>query len=184
MNSYPKNVYDDIELAATAMDLDELDYNENQSNGKYQNKLPEYVAIEPSNNPNVTNIRVTVGIDKDLEMILKMDPSIIDLNDIPMTSAADTHLMGLPPLIGGCVKTYLNNAFAFQCVIRGHTLPVFFCKRNRPTLALSEFCFQNPKNYFICIPIHISLCEYVFEVLGLKSDILQNLRFCLGPQCF
>lgn len=45
-----------------------------------------------------TNIRVTVGIDKDLEMILEMDPSIVDFDD---TEAIAPRIVGLPPLSGG-----------------------------------------------------------------------------------
>ncbi|XP_017110490.2 uncharacterized protein LOC108134617 isoform X1 [Drosophila elegans] len=48
-----------------------------------------------------TNIRVTVGIDKDLEMILEMDPSIVDLGDISIAETAEPRIVGLPPLSGG-----------------------------------------------------------------------------------
>nr|XP_017022585.2 microphthalmia-associated transcription factor isoform X1 [Drosophila kikkawai] len=44
------------------------------------------------------NIRVTVGIDKDLEMILEMDPSIVDFDD---TQVIEPRIVGLPPLSGG-----------------------------------------------------------------------------------
>ncbi|KAH8255071.1 hypothetical protein KR038_004197 [Drosophila bunnanda] len=44
------------------------------------------------------NIRITVGIDKDLEMILEMDPSIVDFDD---TEAIEPRIVGLPPLSGG-----------------------------------------------------------------------------------
>ncbi|KAH8236297.1 hypothetical protein KR032_000895 [Drosophila birchii] len=44
------------------------------------------------------NIRITVGIDKDLEMILEMDPSIVDFEE---TEAIEPRLVGLPPLSGG-----------------------------------------------------------------------------------
>ncbi|KAH8283230.1 hypothetical protein KR054_003405 [Drosophila jambulina] len=43
------------------------------------------------------NIRVTVGIDKDLEMILEMDPSIVDFDN----TAIEPRIVGLPPLSGG-----------------------------------------------------------------------------------
>ncbi|ALC48077.1 Mitf [Drosophila busckii] len=46
-----------------------------------------------------TNIRVTVGIDKDLEMILEMDPSIVDLGNVE--NITETRIVGLPPLTGG-----------------------------------------------------------------------------------
>ncbi|KRK05015.1 uncharacterized protein Dyak_GE14571, isoform E [Drosophila yakuba] len=49
----------------------------------------------------MTNIRVTVGIDKDLEMILEMDPSIVDLGDISIAETAEPRIVGLPPLSGG-----------------------------------------------------------------------------------
>ncbi|XP_055921998.1 putative uncharacterized protein DDB_G0277255 isoform X2 [Eupeodes corollae] len=51
------------------------------------------------NNQQLTNIRVTVGIDKDLEMILEMDPSIVDLGDVPVIE--EPRIIGLPPLTGG-----------------------------------------------------------------------------------
>ncbi|XP_017489039.1 PREDICTED: uncharacterized protein LOC108377289 isoform X1 [Rhagoletis zephyria] len=47
------------------------------------------------------NIRVTVGIDKDLEMILEMDPSIVDLGDIAVTEPVEPRVVGLPPSTGG-----------------------------------------------------------------------------------
>ncbi|XP_034481341.1 putative uncharacterized protein DDB_G0279653 isoform X2 [Drosophila innubila] len=54
------------------------------------------------NSNSSTNIRVTVGIDKDLEMILEMDPSIVDLGDIAVRETTDyTRVVGLPPLTGG-----------------------------------------------------------------------------------
>ncbi|XP_043657332.1 microphthalmia-associated transcription factor isoform X1 [Drosophila teissieri] len=49
----------------------------------------------------MTNIRVTVGIDKDLEMILEMDPSIVDLGDISIAETTEPRIVGLPPLSGG-----------------------------------------------------------------------------------
>lgn len=54
-----------------------------------------------TNTSSTTNIRVTVGIDKDLEMILEMDPSIVDLGDIAVRETTDTRVVGLPPLTGG-----------------------------------------------------------------------------------
>ncbi|XP_016971375.1 uncharacterized protein LOC108038990 isoform X2 [Drosophila rhopaloa] len=48
-----------------------------------------------------TNIRVTVGIDKDLEMILEMDPSIVDLGEIGIAETREPRIVGLPPLSGG-----------------------------------------------------------------------------------
>lgn len=47
------------------------------------------------------SIRVTVGIDKDLEMILEMDPSIVDLGDITLADTTEPRIVGLPPLSGG-----------------------------------------------------------------------------------
>ncbi|XP_053955211.1 LIM domain-containing protein A isoform X1 [Anastrepha ludens] len=47
------------------------------------------------------NIRVTVGIDKDLEMILEMDPSIVDLGDVAVTEPVEPRVIGLPPSTGG-----------------------------------------------------------------------------------
>lgn len=79
----------DIEVGvepSTLMELDELDDKRPSSNQK------------PIS---TTNIRVTVGIDKDLEMILEMDPSIVDLGDITVSETRESRVMGLPPVTGG-----------------------------------------------------------------------------------
>lgn len=64
-------------------------------------------------NFNFSNIKVTVGIDEDLQMILEMDPSIVDLgvDVIGCTPAVITQspcitpkTFGLPPITGGYVK--------------------------------------------------------------------------------
>lgn len=52
-------------------------------------------------NSNSANIRVNVGIDKDLEMILEMDPSIVDLGDISAGETTEPRIVGLPPFAGG-----------------------------------------------------------------------------------
>lgn len=59
-------------------------------------------------NFNLSNIKVTVGIDEDLQMILEMDPSIVDLgvDIIGCTPAAISPChtpksFGLPPILGG-----------------------------------------------------------------------------------
>lgn len=46
----------------------------------------------------MTNIKVTVGIDEDLKMILEMDPSIMDLGD---GNIDQPMVLGLPPITGG-----------------------------------------------------------------------------------
>lgn len=70
----------------------------------------------PSSSPNKiattsinrTNFRFTVGIDDDLQMILEMDPAIVDLGGgsaymLP-TAAAAPRTLGLPPISGGYVR--------------------------------------------------------------------------------
>lgn len=48
--------------------------------------------------PPMTSIKVTVGIDEDLKMILEMDPSIVDLGG---TTVEEPKICGLPPITGG-----------------------------------------------------------------------------------
>lgn len=48
--------------------------------------------------PAMTSIKVTVGIDEDLKMILEMDPSIVDLGG---TTVEEPKIIGLPPITGG-----------------------------------------------------------------------------------
>ncbi|XP_064537738.1 microphthalmia-associated transcription factor isoform X2 [Drosophila montana] len=86
----------DIEVGvepSALMELDELDAaaasNDKRPSGS-EHKLMS-----------ATNIRVTVGIDKDLEMILEMDPSIVDLGDITVSETRESRVMGLPPVTGG-----------------------------------------------------------------------------------
>lgn len=63
-------------------------------------------------NFNFSNIKVTVGIDDDLQMILEMDPSIVDLGvdvigctpaTITQSPCATPKMFGLPPIMGGYV---------------------------------------------------------------------------------
>lgn len=64
---------------------------------------------DDNNNLNLANIKVTVGIDEDLQMILEMDPSIVDLgvDVIGCTPAtiSPPHTPkaygGLSPILGG-----------------------------------------------------------------------------------
>lgn len=56
-------------------------------------------AMQHRNDENMTNIKVTVGIDEDLKMILEMDPSIVDLGGTP--TASEPKVLGLPPISGG-----------------------------------------------------------------------------------
>ncbi|XP_018332309.1 transcription factor EC [Agrilus planipennis] len=60
---------------------------------------------KPSTYNQMKNVRVNLGIDEDLQMILEMDPSIIDLGaatveDYPIPKAPDK-VTGLPPKSGG-----------------------------------------------------------------------------------
>lgn len=63
-------------------------------------------------NFNFSNIKVTVGIDDDLQMILEMDPSIVDLGvdvigctpvTITQSPCITPKTFGLPPIMGGYV---------------------------------------------------------------------------------
>lgn len=71
-------------------------------------------------NFNYSNIKVTVGIDEDLQMILEMDPSIVDLSvdiigctpaNIGQSPCNTPKMYGLPPITGGYV-----NCFKCLCV--------------------------------------------------------------------
>ncbi|KRF85374.1 microphthalmia-associated transcription factor isoform X2 [Drosophila virilis] len=84
-NQSPTDVEVGVE-PSTLMELDEPDDKRPSSNQKPMS---------------TTNIRVTVGIDKDLEMILEMDPSIVDLGDITVSETRENRVMGLPPVTGG-----------------------------------------------------------------------------------
>ncbi|ACY70484.1 hypothetical protein DVIR88_6g0021 [Drosophila virilis] len=84
-NQSPTDVEVGVE-PSTLMELDEPDDKRPSSNQKPMS---------------TTNIRVTVGIDKDLEMILEMDPSIVDLGDITISETRENRVMGLPPVTGG-----------------------------------------------------------------------------------
>ncbi|XP_067644282.1 uncharacterized protein Mitf isoform X2 [Eurosta solidaginis] len=67
---------------------------------KHTNPLTSEKADAYSNN-SYANVRVMVGIDKDLEMILEMDPSIVDLGDVAVTEPVEPKVIGLPPSTGG-----------------------------------------------------------------------------------
>lgn len=58
------------------MSLDSNNYNKDNRNTCFQNDCYDKDA---GNHINLSDIKVTVGIDEDLRMILEMDPSIVDL---------------------------------------------------------------------------------------------------------
>lgn len=62
---------------------------------QYDRNLATTSAFQP---PIMTSIKVTVGIDEDLKMILEMDPSIVDLGG---TAVEEPKIIGLPPITGG-----------------------------------------------------------------------------------
>lgn len=83
-------------------------------------------TTDPSDdeNFNFSNIKVTVGIDADLQMILEMDPTIVDLgvDVIGCTPAAITQspcitpkTLGLPPITGGYVCCLSSMEGACRC---------------------------------------------------------------------
>ncbi|XP_017002765.2 microphthalmia-associated transcription factor isoform X2 [Drosophila takahashii] len=121
--------FQDFLRRVKTLQMSHIEPNENQDLIFHQPNLPSFTSIEvgeepptipeadnigkanPSSVPSsnecdympmaTTNIRVTVGIDKDLEMILEMDPSIVDLGDISIAEATEPRIVGLPPLSGG-----------------------------------------------------------------------------------
>lgn len=70
--------------------------NQNQSNdrNKFSNEMSD-------SDMSMKNIKVTVGIDEDLKMILEMDPSIVDLGGTPTVEVDDRKFYRLPPSTGG-----------------------------------------------------------------------------------
>lgn len=70
--------------------------NQNQSNDRttLSNDMSESEL-------SMKSIKVTVGIDEDLKMILEMDPSIVDLGGTPTVEVNDRNFFHLPPITGG-----------------------------------------------------------------------------------
>lgn len=67
--------------------------NQNRSNDR--NRLSNEIT---DSDMSIKSVKVTVGIDEDLKMILEMDPSIVDLGGTPVD---DKNFFRLPPLTGG-----------------------------------------------------------------------------------
>uniref|UniRef100_A0A1A9WQD3 BHLH domain-containing protein n=1 Tax=Glossina brevipalpis TaxID=37001 RepID=A0A1A9WQD3_9MUSC len=61
----------------------------------------DHVTLPSNTLQSNTNIRVTVGIDKDLDMILEMDPSIVDSDEISNLTTSPEMKLCLPPSAGG-----------------------------------------------------------------------------------
>lgn len=87
-------------------------YNSNNTDGTgggesndSQHSIPplEDVQTQDSNDLK-TGVKVCVGIDDDLQMILDLDPGIVDLGSTPTT---EPKIVGLPPLTGGYVLQYM-----------------------------------------------------------------------------
>lgn len=81
-------------------------YNNNNNNDQ-KSKSPRNVnrsesldSIPPLEDAPST-VKVQVGIDDDLQMILDLDPSIVDLGSTPTITITDQTVTGLPPITGG-----------------------------------------------------------------------------------
>lgn len=71
----------------------------NQNPSSDRNKLSNEMS---DSDMSMKSIKVTVGIDEDLKMILEMDPSIVDLGGTPTyVDVDDKKFLRLPPLTGG-----------------------------------------------------------------------------------
>lgn len=85
-------------------------YNNNNNNNNENNKMFEshrkldrresIDSLPPLEDPPET-VKVQVGIDDDLQMILDLDPSIVDLGSTPTITITDQTVTGLPPITGG-----------------------------------------------------------------------------------
>lgn len=64
------------------------------------NSFSDYLLESREEVPQLKQIKVNVGIDEDLKMILEMDPSIVNLDDDDNNSD-DPIILGLPPISGG-----------------------------------------------------------------------------------
>lgn len=79
--------------------------NNNENNKMFEShrKLDRRESIDslpPLEDPPET-VKVQVGIDDDLQMILDLDPSIVDLGSTPTITITDQTVTGLPPITGG-----------------------------------------------------------------------------------
>ncbi len=71
----------------------------NQNHSNDRNKSSNEMS---DTDMSMKSIKVTVGIDEDLKMILEMDPSIVDLGGTPTyVDVDDRNFSRLPPLTGG-----------------------------------------------------------------------------------
>lgn len=71
----------------------------------YDNSESNYTNNNNNSSNQMRNLRVHLGIDEDLKMILEMDPSIIDLGvpNVQEYNPKPTKVVGLPPKSGGYV---------------------------------------------------------------------------------
>lgn len=71
-------------------------------NSKEKSRSPEHkeaLFLSPLVGSSDGMVKVTVGIDEDLRLILEMDPSIVDLDG--QWAHQPTRVLGLPPISGG-----------------------------------------------------------------------------------
>lgn len=111
----------EIEIYETIlrMESDGARFNSLMKLANNENDTFEMDTSAGDENFNLSKIKVTVGIDEDLRMILEMDPSIVDLgvDVIGCTPAAITQspcitprTYGLPPITGGYVVSTVIRA--------------------------------------------------------------------------
>lgn len=78
-------------------------------------------SIPPLEDTPEETVKVQVGIDDDLQMILDLDPSIVDMGSTPTITISDQTVTGLPPITGGYVLffcLFVYKSFIVNVLVR------------------------------------------------------------------
>lgn len=75
--------------------------NDSMSWDRNRNRRESLDSLPPLEDATPETVKVQVGIDDDLQMILDLDPSIVDLGSTPTITITDQTVTGLPPITGG-----------------------------------------------------------------------------------
>lgn len=147
--------------------------NSNSWQNKSMNDSNESLPSLEETNDN-QGVKVTVGIDDDLQMILEMDPSIVDLGSTP--TAPDTIVVGLPPLTGGpTFKTVVptSRTHLKQQLQREQLQEL----ERREAEKQPQAQQQTTQSSAVKVPLHVDVVDVPSQVLQVKTKLENPTRY-------
>lgn len=81
-------------------DEDNCNLESNTGEQSFENAPEAFASRQRRHDKKLTQIKVNVGIDEDLKMILEMDPSLVDGTEMEKAVETSSHVVDCPKILG------------------------------------------------------------------------------------